>query len=122
MTLRTRFALVYAALALVVGGAGAGAYLGATRLHSPVPPAHCWVSAPSVVRALYSAAYCRFGRANVVQLGWMPHIGRDGVPSRTLEEVLLVGRGDARSYWLARVAPRGRAYEIRAWTICGTIC
>jgi hypothetical protein len=122
MTLRTRFMLVYAALTVIGVAAGAGAYLGATRLHAPPRPPHCWVSGPNVGRALYSAAYCRFGRENVVQLGWMPHITRDGSPSRSLEEVMLIGRGDARSYWLARVAAHERGYEIRAWTVCGAVC
>jgi hypothetical protein len=121
MSLRTRFALVYAALGLILAGGVTGAYLGATTLR-PVSPARCWVSAPDVPRALYSAAYCRFGRQNVLGLGWMPHIGPDGLPSRTLQEVGVQRPDRPSTYWLARVAPERRSFQVRQWTACGAVC
>ena len=121
MSLRTRFTVVYAALGLILAGAGAGAYLGATMPH-PASHPRCWVSAPDVPRALYSAAYCRFGRQNVLGLGWMPHIGVDGSPSRTLQEVVVQRPGLPSTYWLARVAPERRSFQIRQWTACGAVC
>jgi hypothetical protein len=121
MSLRTRFALVYAALALILAGAAAGAYVGVTTMRRGGPP-RCWVSAPDVPRALYSAAYCRFGRQNVLGLGWMPHIGRDGSPSRTLQEVVVERADRPSTYWLARVAPERSSFQVRQWTACGAVC
>ena len=121
MSLRSRFTVVYVALALILAGATAGAYLGATTVR-PASPPRCWVSAPDVARALYSAAYCRFGRENVAGLGWMPHIGVDGSPSRTLQEVVVQRPNRASTYWLARVATERRSFQVRQWTACGAVC
>ena len=121
MSLRTRFALVYAALGLILVGAAAGAYLGASGQLAASRP-RCWVSAPDVPRALYSAAYCRFGRQNVLGLGWMPHIGADGSPSRSLQEVVVQRAGRQSTYWLARVAPERSSFQVRQWTACGAVC
>jgi hypothetical protein len=121
MSLRTRFAAVYAALGLVLAAAAAGAYVGA-GWNGPVRHPRCWVSGPDVSQALYSAAYCRFGRANVVSLGWMPHIAADGAPTQTLQEVMVERPAGGPTYWLARVQPVNRRIEVRQWTACGAVC
>jgi hypothetical protein len=118
---RTRFAALYAALAAVVAGSGAVAYLGAARFHPPAPTP-CSASAPDIGSALYTAAYCRVGKKNVASLGWMPHINPDGFPSRTVDEVAIIDfKGDS-SFWLAQIRIGPSSSRVERLTRCGANC
>ena len=120
MQYRGRFAAAYAALAMVVAASAAGTWAG---VHAAAPREHrCWASAPDLPGAMYSAAICRFGKENVSRLGWMPHIGVDGVPSRTLEEVAVIHLRSAPSYWLAHVRVGAHRAHVEQWTPCGSLC
>jgi hypothetical protein len=116
-----RFAAVYSVLALVVAGAGAGSYLGATG-QSPAPRPRCWSSGPDISAALLSAASCRFGKANVAQLGWLPHVGADGYPSRTLDEVAVRDPQGGMSFWLAEVRVSPSRSRVQGWRPCADSC
>jgi hypothetical protein len=118
---RGRFIAVYSALALAVAGSAVGAYFGATAT-PPAPKPRCWTSAPDISAALYSAAFCRFGKANVEQLGWMPHIQANGFPSETLDEVAVIRTRSGPSYWLAHVVTTPRVTHVQQWTPCGAVC
>ena len=118
---RWRFVAVYAALGLSVLGSAVGGYFGWTA-RPPAPTPRCWTSGPDISSALYSAAFCRFGKANVQRLGWMPHIQADGYPSETLDEVAVIHARSSPTYWLAHVKITAHVSRVEQWTPCGAAC